>query len=62
MSNYDRNDFLRHYVAGAYQHFFTAYFAAMLVTQTERGDNMFFRMLNGAVDLISDHDALDWYG
>ena len=62
VSDYDRSDFLRHYVAGAYQHFFTAYFAAMLVTQTERGDNMFFRMLNGAVDLISDHDALDWYG
>ena len=33
----------------------------MLVTQTARGDDMFFRMLNGAVDLISDHDALDWY-
>lgn len=62
VSDYDRSDFLRHYVAGAYQHFFTAYFAAMLVTQTERGDNMFFRMLNGAVDLISDHDALDLYG
>ena len=59
--SYDRDDFLRHYIAGAYQHFFTAFFAAMLVTQTERGDAMFFRMVNGAVDLIADHDALHWY-
>ncbi len=47
----------RHYVIGAYQHFITAYFAAMMVTQTQRGDDMFFRMLNGAVDLINDHNA-----
>ncbi len=62
VSNYARTDFMRHYVAGAYQHFLTAFFAAMLVTQTERGDDMFFRMIEGAVDLISDHDALDWFG
>ncbi|WP_300395731.1 phosphotransferase [Henriciella sp.] len=61
VSDYARDEFVRHYIAGAYQHFFTAFFAAMLVTQTPRGDDMFFRMLNGAVDLISDHDALDWY-
>lgn len=60
VGNYSRDEFLRHYVSGAYQHFFTAFFAAMLVTQTERGDDMFFRMLDGAVDLITDHDALDW--
>ncbi|MGB3626057.1 MAG: phosphotransferase [Henriciella sp.] len=59
--DYDRQVFMRHYVSGAYQHFLTAFFAAMVVNQTERGDNMFFRMLNGAVDLISDHDALDWF-
>ena len=52
----------QHYVIGAYQHFMTAYFAAMMVTQTERGDNMFFRMLDGAVDLIFDHDASEWFG
>ena len=61
VSDYDRDNFLKHYIAGAYQHFFTAFFAAMLVTQTKRGDDMFFRMLNGAVDLISDHGAADWY-
>jgi hypothetical protein len=60
--DYRREEFLQHYVAGAYQHFFTAFFAAMLVTQTPRGDDMFFQMLNGAVDLIADHDAVDWYG
>jgi len=57
---YDRPTFIRHYVAGAYQHFLTAYFAAMVVTQTPRGDDMFFQMLNGAVELIYDHDAQDW--
>ncbi|MBI1187086.1 MAG: phosphotransferase [Alphaproteobacteria bacterium] len=51
----------RHYVAGAFQHFLTAFFAAMVVTQTPRGDDMFFKMLNGAVDLIADHNALDWF-
>jgi hypothetical protein len=61
VSTYSRGDFTRHYVSGAYQHFLTAFFAAMVVTQTERGDNMFFRMLNGAVDLIADHDAVDWF-
>jgi hypothetical protein len=50
----------KHYVIGAYQLFLTAYFAAVMVTQTERGDNMFFRMLNGGVDLITDHGAEDW--
>ena len=60
VSDYARADLERHYVAGAYQHFFTAFFAAMLVTQTPRGDDMFFKMLNGAVDLIMDHDASGW--
>ena len=58
---YPTDTFKRHYVAGAFQHFFTAFFAAMLVTQTERGDNMFFRMLNGSVDLIEDHGAYEWF-
>ncbi|MBZ6377847.1 MULTISPECIES: phosphotransferase [Pacificimonas] len=54
---YRREELTRHYIAGAYQLFTTAYVAAMLVTQTARGDDMFFRMLNGAVDLIFDHGA-----
>ncbi|MGE0044505.1 MAG: phosphotransferase family protein [Hyphomonadaceae bacterium] len=55
--HYDAEAFERHYIAGAYQHFLTAFFAAMVVTQTERGDDMFFKMLNGAVDLVRDHKA-----
>lgn len=59
---YDADAFMRHYIAGAYQHFLTAFFAAMVVTQTPRGDDMFFKMLNGAVDLIFDHGAEEWAG
>lgn len=59
---YDADAFLRHYIAGAYQHFLTAFFAAMVVTQTPRGDDMFFKMLDGAVDLIFDHGAEGWAG
>lgn len=51
----------RHYIIGAYQHFLTAFFAAMVVTQTARGDDMFFKMLDGAVGLIFDHGAEDWF-
>lgn len=52
---YPPEEVKHHYIAGAYQLFTTAYVAAMLVTQTTRGDDMFFRMLNGAVDLIFGH-------
>ncbi len=58
---YSDEELTRHYVLGGYQHFMTAYFAAVVVTQTERGDNMFFKMLNGGVDLIFDHGAEDWF-
>ena len=60
-SGYDRDTLLRHYIAGAYQHFLTAFFAAVVVTQTARGDDMFFKMLNGAVELIYDHQAENWF-
>lgn len=58
--NYPRDIMERHYVSGAYQHFLTAFFAAMLVTQTPRGDDMFFKMLNGATELIFDYGAEAW--
>ena len=58
---YTPDIFQRHYIMGAYQLFLTAYFAAIMVTQTDRGDDMFFKMLNGAVDLVHDHDAADWF-
>jgi len=58
---YPRDELMHHYVSGAFQHFLTAFFAAMLVTETPRGNDMFFKMLNGAVDLISDHGAEGWF-
>ena len=36
----------------------TAFFAAMVVKQTARGDDMFIQMLGGASQQILDHDAL----
>eukprot|EP00903_Cladosiphon_okamuranus_P003391 g3389.t1 len=50
-----------HYILGGYQHFMTAFFASMFVTETARGNEMFLKMLNGAVELIYDHDAQDWF-
>jgi hypothetical protein len=58
VGRYDRADFERDFARGGFQLFITAYFAAMAVTQTARGDDMFFQMLNGAVALILDSDAL----
>ena len=58
VASYDQYHFERHFARGGFQLFFTAFFAAMLVTQTERGDAMFFRMLNGAADQIRDTGAM----
>lgn len=50
---------LKHdYRTGAFHLFFTAFFAAMVVVQTKRGDDMFMQMLRAATDHIVDHDAL----
>jgi hypothetical protein len=56
--SYGAEDFALDYVAGAFQLFLTAFFAAMVVTQTARGDDMFFVMLNGAAAQIEDTGAL----
>lgn len=53
-ADYAAADFAADVIAGARQLFLTAFFAAMVVTQTQRGDDMFFVMLNGAVDTIVD--------
>jgi hypothetical protein len=58
---YEQDHVHNHYVAGAFQLFVTAYFASMLVARTPRGDDMFFKMVNGAVDLIVDHKAQSWF-
>lgn len=43
------------YGRGAYLLFGTAFFAAMLVTQTDRGDEMFLQMLGAAAEHMRDH-------
>jgi hypothetical protein len=58
VTGYDMEDLKRHYGQGAYLLFVTAFFAAMVVTQTERGDEMFLRMAGGAADHMLDHGAL----
>lgn len=62
VARYDRTDFQRDFARGSFQLFLTAYFAAMVVTQTARGDDMFFKMLNGAVAQIMDSGALELLG
>ena len=57
VSGYGMADLRRHYGEGGYLLFLTAFFAAMIVTQTERGDEMFLRMLGGAADHMRDHGA-----
>lgn len=59
VTNYDRDALKRHYGRGATSLFVTAFFAAMIVTQTPRGDEMFLKMLGSAADHLIDHDALD---
>ena len=58
VTGYGANDLKRHYGQGGYLLFLTAFFAAMIVTRTERGDAMFLRMLGGAADHMLDHDAV----
>jgi len=48
----------RNYARHSFQLFLTAFFAAMIVEQTERGDTMFMTMLRGATEQIVDLDAL----
>ena len=59
VSGYGMDELKRHYGQGAYLLFLTAFFAAMIVTQTARGDAMFLQMIGGAVEHMRDHGALD---
>jgi hypothetical protein len=58
VTGYRMDDLRRHYGRGAYLLFATAFFAAMIVTQTERGDRMFLQMLGSAVEHMRDHGVL----
>jgi hypothetical protein len=59
VKGYTRPDFERDYAGGSFQLFLTAFYAAVVVTQTARGDDMFFQMLNGATAQIQDTHALE---
>jgi hypothetical protein len=57
---YGEEELARDYARGGYLLFLTAFFAAMIVTQTDRGDDMFIQMLGSAAQHMLDHDALVW--
>lgn len=59
VTGYDAADLAHDYGRGGYLLFLTAFFAAMIVTQTERGDAMFLQMLGSAAEHMADHGALD---
>jgi hypothetical protein len=56
---YGADELARDYARGGYLLFLTAFFAAMIVTQTERGDAMFLQMLGSAAEHMLEHGALD---
>jgi hypothetical protein len=58
VQDYSREDLARDYGRGGFLLFMTAFFAAMVVKQTARGDDMFMQMMGGASQQIMDHDAL----
>jgi aminoglycoside phosphotransferase (APT) family kinase protein len=58
VEGYGEDALARDYARGGYLLFLTAFFAAMIVTQTPRGDDMFIQMLSSAAQHMLDHDAL----
>lgn len=56
---YGPDELARDYGRGGYLLFLTAFFAAMIVTQTPRGDDMFLQMLSSAAEHMLEHGALD---
>lgn len=62
VTGYSLDDLRRHYRHGAFTLFLTAFFAAMVVEQTARGDEMFLQMIGGATTHIQDHGALGLLG
>jgi len=59
VSGYAPDALWRDYRRGGYLLFLTAFFAAMIVTQTPRGDDMFIQMLSSAAEHMLEHGALD---
>jgi hypothetical protein len=60
VSGYSAEDAWRDYRSHTFTLFLTAFFAAMIVTRTPRGDDMFFVMLDGATRQILDLDSLEF--
>ena len=58
VSGYSPDDLARDYASGGFLLFLTAFFAAMIVKQTPRGDDMFMQMIGSATDHVMDHAAL----
>ena len=58
VTGYDMDTLKRQYGRGAYLLFSTAFFAAMIVTRTERGDRMFLQMIEGASAHLWDHGVI----
>ena len=59
VAGYGPDDLARDYATGAFLLFLTAFFAAMIVKQTARGDDMFMQMVDSATGHILDHGALE---
>lgn len=59
VTGYGMDDLKRDYGRGGYLLFLTAFFAAMIVTQTDRGDEMFLQMLESAATHMLDHGVTD---
>jgi len=62
VSSYGLDELRRDYAKGGYLLFLTAFFAAMIVTQTARGDDMFIQMLSSAAEHMLEHGALEGLG
>ena len=58
VTGYDMATLKRQYGRGGYLLFSTAFFAAMIVTQTERGDRMFLQMIESASNHLWDHGVV----
>jgi hypothetical protein len=58
VADYSAEELAADYAVGAFLLFTTAFFASMIVKQTDRGDDMFMQMIASSSAHIADHDAL----
>jgi hypothetical protein len=60
VKNYDFETLWRDYRSRAFALFLVAFYASMIVVQTERGDDMFMAMIHSATDQAMDLDSLSF--